>query len=189
MTTPEDNRDEPAQGTPEPDKPFDEDAAWRAIVANYGERPEMGEGSGSSAADVVAEPGPPAVPPVGPPAAPPVDRGLFDRSYLDAQEESAQEELAREADDRAGRSWSEEGHYVPPEPPPVPRTTPARRLAWAGLFGAPLLMLVAVVLGRSFPEWVSMLLVAGFVGGFVFLVATMERTGGDGSGSDDGAVV
>jgi hypothetical protein len=173
MTTPEDNRDEPVQGTPEPDKPFDEDAAWRAIVANYGERPQMGDTSGPSSASSVPE---------APPTRPAPDPGLFDRSYLDAQEEAA-----RVAGERAAERWADEGHYVPPEPPPVPRTTPARRLAWVGLFGAPLVMLVAVALGRSFPDWVAMLLVVGFVGGFVFLVATMDRSGGD--GSDDGAVV
>ena len=32
-------------------------------------------------------------------------------------------------------------------------------------------------------------LVVAFVGGFVFLVATMDRPGGDGWGGDDGAVV
>jgi hypothetical protein len=175
MTTPEDNRDEPVQGTPEPDKPFDEEAAWRAIVANYGDRPDLGDASGPSSAVAVPEP---------PVARPPLGRDLFDRSFLDAQEQSS-----RAADDEGAERWSEEHHYVPPEPPPVPRTTPARRLAWVGLFGAPLLMLVAVALGRSFPDWVAMLLVSGFVGGFVFLVATMDRSGGDGSGTGDGAVV
>jgi hypothetical protein len=50
-------------------------------------------------------------------------------------------------------------------------------------------MLVAVVAHLTFPMWLSMGLVAAFVGGFVFLVATMDRTGGDGWGGDDGAVV
>jgi hypothetical protein len=50
-------------------------------------------------------------------------------------------------------------------------------------------MLIAVIAHITFPTWLSMLLVAGFVGGFVFLVATMERTGRDGWGGDDGAVV
>ena len=71
----------------------------------------------------------------------------------------------------------------------MPSTTPARRLAWIGLFGAPLLMLVAVVFPITYPTWVSMGLVAAFVGGFVFLVATMDRHRGDGWGGDDGAVV
>jgi hypothetical protein len=168
MTSADDSRDEPTPGTPDgKDLPLDEDAAWRAIVENYGARPELGPS---------AEP----EPPVAPPPAPPARSSLFDRTYLDAQ--------AAE-DDRAEASWSDEGHYVPPEPPPVPSTTPARRLAWAGLFGAPALMLLAVVTRLTFPSWLSMGLVVAFVGGFVFLVATMDRPGDDGWGGDDGAVL
>ncbi len=170
MTFPDDNRDEPAKGVPDehdgPELPLDEEAAWRAIVENYGARPELG-------ADA------PPAPEVETPPAP----AVFDRSYLDSVEaEAAANAPARD-------SWSEEGHFVPPEPPPLPRTTPARRIAWAGLFGAPALLPIALVAHLTFPTWASMALVAGFVGGFVFLVATMERTGRDGRGGDDGAVV
>lgn len=49
-------------------------------------------------------------------------------------------------------------------------------------------MLLAVVLGWTFPSWIMGLLVIGFVGGFVYLVATMSRIRHDWSG-DDGAVV
>ena len=38
----------------------------------------------------------------------------------------------------------------------MPGTTPARRLAWIGLFGAPLLMLLAVIIPVTFPSWLSM---------------------------------
>ncbi len=172
MTSPDDGqRDDPPKGTPdgpvEPDEPFDEEAAWRLIVENYGERPEMGDSA------TTAEPPPP---PVAPPAAP-----TFDRSYLDAVDARRAVEEARAA------ARHEDEHFVPPEPPPIPRGTPARRLAWVGLFGPPLLMLLAVVLGWTFPAWFSMMLVAAFVGGFVFLIATMPRDSGDGWG--DGAVV
>jgi hypothetical protein len=112
--------------------------------------------------------------PVAPPARP-----VFDRSYLDALDAGRGEEPA------PGRHDDE--HFVPPEPPPVPRGTPARRIAWACLFGAPLVMLAGVVFGWSYPMWASVFLVAAFVGGFVFLIATMPRDGGDGWG--DGAVV
>jgi hypothetical protein len=170
MTSADDSRDEPTPGTPDgKDLPFDEDAAWRAIVENYGARPELGPS---------AQPEPPVSPPPAP--APPDRSSLFDRTYLDAQAADA---------DRAEAAWSDEGHFVPPEPPPVPGTTPARRLAWTGLFGAPALMLLAVITRVTFPSWLSMGLVVAFVGGFVFLVATMDRSGHDGWGGDDGAVV
>ena len=170
MTPPPDDRDEPPQGRPDgPDVPLDEEAAWRLIVENYGERPEMGEPT-----------------PQAPPPAEPDDRRdppVIDRSYLEsveAERAEAARAAHRETDDEAE-------HFVPPEPPPVPRATPARRIAWAGLFLPPLLMLLAVAFGWEFASWFSMMLVASFVGGFVFLIATMPRDGGD--GWDDGAVV
>ena len=186
----------------QPQPPLDEEAAWQLIVANYGERPRL---------DTDKDTGAPATPvdtttpgdttDSGPPPAAPrrPSRDPFDRSYLDAMDAgrsgSAPRQDRRRNDppgpldvpgapptDRDG-----EEHFVPPEPPPVPRATPSRRLAWCGLFLPPLLMLAAVVLDWTFPSWVTMGLVAAFIGGFVFLVATMPRDGGDGWG--DGAVV
>jgi hypothetical protein len=171
----------------EPSLPLDEEAAWLLIVENYGERPQMGPDPFPDRPEARSPQPPPVAPPVDPPvhplvdppARPPVSRPSFDRSYLDALDAGPGPEPA------AGRHDDE--HFVPPEPPPVPHGTPARRIAWACLFGAPLVMLLAVVLGRSYPMWASVFLVAAFVGGFVFLIATMPRHGGD--GHDDGAVV
>jgi hypothetical protein len=50
-------------------------------------------------------------------------------------------------------------------------------------------MLLAVVLGWTMPGWLGFLLVAGFLGGFGFLVATMPRSRGEDGDGDDGAVV
>lgn len=181
MTPPDDGRDDPGQDAPQgSDVPLDEDAAWRAIVENYGARAELGVSDRPAAAST--EPAPAVEPRPAEPAetTPPAETSPFDTSFLDAQ---------RAEQERAAAAWHDEGHFVPPEPPPVPSTTPARRLAWIGLFGAPVLMLVAVIFPLTYPTWVSMGLVAAFVGGFVFLVATMERDDGDGFGGDDGAVV
>ena len=212
MTTDDSSHDDPRRN-PDDDgtagaegaagTPFDEEAAWRLIVENYGERADL---------DVEERPGgsTTAVSPVAPltddPPRPRPKRpggAAFDRSYLDALD-SARSEPSR-TDDRRGDRADDRGdasvdqppepppgrhddeHFVPPEPPPVPRPTPARRLAWCGLFLPPLLMLAAVVFDWTFPSWVSLGLVAAFVGGFVFLVAPMPRDGGDGWG--DGAVV
>jgi hypothetical protein len=178
MTSPDDGRDDPGQDAPQgSDLPFDEDAAWREIVDNYGPRADLGVSSTPSAPPI--EPAAPPVDPASPPVEP-VETNLFDPSYLDAQTAE---------DDKAAASWADEGHFVPPEPPPLPSTTPARRLAWIGLFGAPAMLLIAVIFPLTYPTWVSMGLVAAFVGGFVFLVATMERHDRDGWGGDDGAVV
>lgn len=94
-----------------------------------------------------------------------------------------------EAPTETGDSWEEEAHFVPPDPPPVPAMEPRRKLAWLGLFGSPLLMLVAVVFGWRLWDWVLGVLVLGFVGGFVYLVATMPRRPPEDGSPDDGAVV
>ncbi|MGA8209191.1 MAG: hypothetical protein WB441_09090 [Nocardioidaceae bacterium] len=159
MTPPDDS----SRDSPHDDGPLDEDAAWRAIVENYGERPDLNEPS----------PGAAELPPR------PPSRSAFDRAYLEAVE------AAREA--REPEPAADEPHFVPPDPPPVPRGTPARRLAWLGLLAPPVLMFVAVVLHRTMPSWLVLVMVAGFIGGFGFLVATMPR--GPRDDGDDGAVV
>lgn len=149
--------DEPVEVPSDPEAAFDEDAMWREIIENYGERPVMG----------------PEEPPA--PAAPQPERSVFDRTFVDSMNSEA--------------TWEDEGHFVPPEPPPLPHVDPRRKLAWGGLLGGPLLLLVAVVFGIGYPTWLTGMLVAAFVGGFVYLVATMPRSGhGDWPG-DDGAVV
>ncbi len=74
---------------------------------------------------------------------------------------------------------------MPPPPPPLPKPPPARLLAWLGLFGVPAFVLVTLVVGISLPSWLGLLLMGWFVGGFVFLVASMKP--GPGEGGDDGA--
>jgi hypothetical protein len=147
-------------GSSEAGREIDEDAAWRAIVEHYGERAQLDD------------PEPPA--PTPPPA--PAARGpILEPGWQDARNTDA--------------TWHDEGHFVPPTPPPLPPLDPRRKAAWWGLFGAPALMLVAVVFGWQLPGWLMFGLVGAFVGGFGYLVATMPSSRpGDGSG-DDGAVV
>jgi hypothetical protein len=71
--------------------------------------------------------------------------------------------------------WEDEGRFVPPPAPPVPLAEPPRLLAWIGLFGSPTLLLVALVIGWQLPGWLSTLLIGSFIGGFGYLVATMNR--------------
>ena len=161
----------------QPGPRLDEDAAWAEIVAHYGERPEVADevrresGAQEERSDV---------------ARPQSEADPFDRSYLDAQ-------LARQSREtpelNTEARWDEEGHFVPPTPPPLPALDPRRKAAWAGLFGSPALMLLGVVLGWTYPGWISFLLVATFVGGFGYLVATMPRGNDRGWPGDDGAVV
>lgn len=178
------NPEDPSGGSEgaQPGPRLDEDAAWAEIVANYGDRPAMG-GDASETTDAPAADEPDDDGTAAPGAA---DRDLFDRSYLDAQ-------LARQSRDtpelNSAATWDDEGHFVPPSPPPLPALEPRRKAAWIGLFGSPLLMLLGIVLGWTYPTWLSFLLVVGFVGGFGYLVATMPRGRHDGWSGDDGAVV
>ncbi|MCQ0000253.1 hypothetical protein [Streptomyces sudanensis] len=83
----------------------------------------------------------------------------------------------------------DEGHFVPPEPPPLPEADPAAKFGWLGVIGGPVLMLLAVLLGWDMTWWLATLCVGGFLGGFATLVTRMR----DGDEDDDdpgrGAVV
>ena len=146
----------PADATADRDEGLSrEDELWQAIVDNYGERPQIEEPT------VEVPPSPRDLSTADDPAA--------DRS--DTIDEDAPADL--------------EERFVPPPPPPLPKPPPARLLAWLGLFGVPTFVLVTLVAGVSLPSWLGMLLMGWFVGGFVFLVASMKPDpGGD---SDDGA--
>ncbi len=75
--------------------------------------------------------------------------------------------------------------FVPPPPPPLPQVPRDRMLAWVGLFGSPTLLLTALLLGIRIPSLIGYLLVASFIGGFVYLVVQMPR--GPQDPFDDGA--
>lgn len=79
--------------------------------------------------------------------------------------------------------------YVPPPPPAVPRGTPLRRFAWAAVLGAPLVVILSVLLSYGLDGWTGLLVVAAFVGGLVTLVVTLEDRPPDDDGPDHGAVV
>lgn len=87
--------------------------------------------------------------------------------------------------------WLDEDddRYVPPPPPPVPRPRGIRLVAWLGLFGVPTAVLVLVVLGISLPSPLGLLALVWFVGGFGYLVATMNGPSDSDGGWDNGAVV
>ncbi|MCW2795642.1 hypothetical protein [Nocardioides sp.] len=81
-------------------------------------------------------------------------------------------------------SWQEE-RFVPPPPPPLPKVPRDRLVAWCGVFGSPLILLFCLILKVQLPTLVGYVLIAGFVGGFIYLVAQMPR--GPRDPFDDGA--
>jgi hypothetical protein len=142
VTTPQEPEDEHVSA---------EDALWRSIIDNYGDRPEIEE------PEIEVPPSPRDL------TAPP-------RAEDDATE---------------GAVADQEDHFVPPAPPPLPTPPPPRLLAWLGLFGVPTFVLVALVVRLPVPSWLGLILMVWFVGGFVFLVASMRP--GSGEDYDDGA--
>ncbi|MEU3254018.1 hypothetical protein [Streptomyces sp. NPDC006997] len=186
---------------PEPDErgvPFDEQAAWAAIVAAYGDEPPdppgakpfksvedlallEAEPNGADAED--PEPGDtktqdrPA-PPLGGSVtfAPGVGTGSGPRDYS----------VAEPSDDDLDQD--DEGHFVPPEPPPLPAADVTAKFAWLAVLGGPLLLLLAVLLGWEMTWWLTTVCIGGFLGGFATLVMRM-RTDDDGDDPGRGAVV
>lgn len=162
-----------------PGPPADDDAAWASIVANFGERATLDE------------PGPPRPPgseqhPAG--TDPARLRRLFepfDRPAPRAGEGG--DPPPRPGDPDADLAKAPDAPFVPPAPPPVPPTTADRRAAWAGVIGAPAVLLVSLLLGLALPTVVALALVAAFIAGFVYLVWKMPREPRD--PYDDGARV
>ncbi|CAM5350723.1 MULTISPECIES: hypothetical protein [Streptomyces] len=196
----------------EPDEqqvPFDEDAAWAAIVAGYGEEPTDPPGakpfksvedlallesgtndSSAGAADAEpkgerAEPGDTAVKdddagdapvrPLG--ASVSFAPGVGPRDY--SVPEPSEEDF--DADD--------EGHFVPPEPPPLPEADATAKFAWLAVVGGPVLLLLAVLFGWDMTWWLATLGIGGFLGGFGTLVMRMKTDDEDGDDPGRGAVV
>ncbi|MEU0654224.1 hypothetical protein ACWEV9_25510 [Streptomyces albogriseolus] len=176
--------------------PFDEAAAWQAIVAGYGEEPpdppgakpfksvedlallesetNDEDGAGTKAPPRRAEEEPPARPLGGSVAFAP---GVGPRDYSVA--EPAEEDLGE----------SDEGHFVPPEPPPLPEADVTSRFAWLGVLGAPVLLLLAILLGWEMTWWLTTLCIGGFLGGAVTLVMRMRTDDEDDEDPGRGAVV
>lgn len=130
-----------------------EDEAWRSIVDNYGERASLDDTSplpapGGDAPEADPEPVDPGPEP-------------FDPTHDEVDQWDAEPEE----------------RFVPPVPPPAPRLPAPVRLAWFGVLGGPALLVLTLLVGLRLPSWIGFALVASFVGGFVYLVATMDRFG------------
>jgi hypothetical protein len=79
-------------------------------------------------------------------------------------------------------------HFVPPEPPRGPRLDWISRVAWLGLIGGPLLLILAAVLDFGTGR-ITTIAVVGFIGGFLTLVIRMKDRLPPDDTPDDGAVV
>ncbi|MEU6977159.1 MULTISPECIES: hypothetical protein [unclassified Streptomyces] len=116
--------------------------------------------------------------------------GVGPRDYSVADPDEAPE--GAKGKGRKGADDSDEGHFVPPEPPPLPEADTTTKFAWLAVVGGPVLLLLAVLLQWDMTWWLTTLCVGGFLGGFVTLVARMKHDDEDEDGFDDpgrGAVV
>lgn len=91
--------------------------------------------------------------------------------------------------DAAEPTEADEGHFVPPEPPPLPEVEPITRISWIGLLGGPALLLLATILGWQLTEAIVFVAVGAFVAGFATLVVRMKDRPPTDLGGDDGAVL
>ncbi|MCW7945331.1 membrane protein [Streptomyces hygroscopicus] len=178
----------------EPDEkgvPFDEEAAWAAIVAGYGAEPPDPPGSKpfKSVEDLALpefEPndgkdgkdGRPRSEP-----AKPLGSSVSFAPGVGPRDHAAPEPSEDDFDE------DDEGHFIPPEPPPLPATDTTAKFAWLGVVGGPILILLAVLLGWDMTWWLTTLGVGGFLGGFVTLVARMKTDDEDDGDPGRGAVV
>jgi hypothetical protein len=178
--------------------PLDEKAAWDQIVAAYGDHPK--------AEDMTPAPDPGGDARTGTAARPapgtrPDGEGEGDeggtsvRSFTVYSAGSGPRDWSLPAtdDEQGGTAGKEddEGHFVPPEPPPLPQSDTTAKFAWLAVLGGPLLLIFAVVFQQGLTWWIATLGVGGFLGGFATLVARM-RDGRDEDDWDDpgrGAVV
>ncbi|NGN68810.1 hypothetical protein G5C51_33575 [Streptomyces sp. A7024] len=72
---------------------------------------------------------------------------------------------------------SDDGHFVPPDPP-LPKADTTAKFAWLAVLGGPLLLVLMTVLQQELTWWAGLLGIGGFIGGFATLVIRM-RPGGD----------
>ncbi|MGI5425260.1 hypothetical protein [Streptomyces sp. CA-179760] len=201
----------------EPDEqgvPFDEEAAWAAIVAAYGEEPPDPPGAkpyksiedlalletgtnddrvdtagASGEAAKPAEPEGPEVkgagdkPPTSATPATPLGGSVSFAPGVGPRDYSAPEPAEDDFDE------DDEGHFVPPEPPPLPAADATAKFAWLGVLGGPVLLLLAVVLGWEMTWWLATAGIGGFLGGFATLVMRMRTDDEDDEDPGRGAVV
>ncbi|MFG2486964.1 hypothetical protein ACGFSI_29945 [Streptomyces virginiae] len=189
--------------------PLDEEAAWAAIVAGYGQEPPDPPGSRpfrpienlllpeedvkplppesgpDPKADPKADPKPDAEPDVEP--GPPVALGSSVVFAPGVGMAGPRDHSPAEPKDD-DLTPAEEGHFVPPEPELPPADTTSK-FAWLAVVGGPVLLLLAVLLQWEMTWWLTTLGIGGFLGGFATLIARMQHDEDDDDDPGRGAVV
>ncbi len=179
---PEPAGDDPAPAAAAPTEPDDQDieAAFRAIVAGYGNTGTEQIAPWSPAEDVENDT----------PSAGGSWRVLRRAEPQDGESENegwGLPEGAATGDDEPAEPAEPEEHYVPPPPPPLPRMDKHTKLSWAGVIGGPIFLILFTSLDWSPIPFATFFAIAAFVGGFASLVYRM--TDDPPNHGDDGAIV
>lgn len=183
--------------------PLDEEAAWAAIVAGYGQEPADPPGArpfrpieNLLLPEEDVKPIPP-VPPASPasPASPEPPSAALGSSVVFAPgvggpgvgAPGPRDHSLADPDD-SPEAAKDEGHFVPPEPE-LPEADATSKFAWLAVVGGPVLLLLAVLLQWEMTWWLTTLGVGGFLGGFATLVARMSSGEDEDDDPGRGAVV
>jgi len=181
----------------DPRDPLDEEAAWAEIVAGYGDQPSFpphdeGEGDGDGDGDGDSKDAP-----TGDAGTESAGKGAEEDAGKGAKEDGAGPGDGGAGASRPGsfvvfapgvgpRNWSpsqasdddfdetDEGHFTPPEPPPLPQADVTAKFAWIAVIGGPVLLVAMVLLQQPVTWWITVLGIGGFLGGFATLVARMK---------------
>lgn len=180
--------------------PLDEEAAWAAIVAGYGQEPADPPGArpfrpieNLLLPEEDVKPIPPASP--ASPASPEPPSAALGSSVVFAPgvggpgvgAPGPRDHSLADPDD-SPEAAKDEGHFVPPEPE-LPEADATSKFAWLAVVGGPVLLLLAVLLQWEMTWWLTTLGVGGFLGGFATLVARMSSGEDEDDDPGRGAVV
>ncbi|WP_030773581.1 MULTISPECIES: hypothetical protein [unclassified Streptomyces] len=185
--------------------PLDEEAAWAAIVAGYGQEPPDPPGARpfrpienlllpeedvkplppESGADAKVDPKVDPKPDAEPEAPAALGSSVVFAPGVGMAGPRDHSPAEPKDDDL---SPAEEGHFVPPEPELPPADTTSK-FAWLAVVGGPVLLLLAVLLQWEMTWWLTTLGIGGFLGGFATLIARMQHDDEDDDDPGRGAVV
>ncbi|WEB43034.1 hypothetical protein MOV08_29755 [Streptomyces yunnanensis] len=174
----------------DPRDPLDEEAAWAEIVAGYGERPEF-PGTGerperTAPADEDAPDSPAPRPADGTPGG---DSPSRPGSFVVYAPGVGPRDWTPEKPSDDDFDETDEGHFTPPEPPPLPQADTTTKFAWIAVLGGPLLLLGMVVFQQPLTWWAAVLGIGGFLGGLATLFARMANDRDDDDDMPGGGAV
>ncbi|MEV5128504.1 hypothetical protein AB0K49_37790 [Streptomyces decoyicus] len=197
----------------DPRDPLDEEAAWAEIVAGYGDQPSFAAGDGDGKDEPAGSDGRKDTGQDEAGDGKGDDRKAGDSTADDGKAGDSKTGAGKDESARPGsfvvfapgvgpRNWTaaeasdddfdetDEGHFTPPEPPPLPEADVTTKFAWLAVIGGPMLLVAMVLLQQPVTWWITVLGIGGFLGGFATLVARMKK---DDEDDDDlpgsGAVV